>query len=183
MHGDPNLPITAPRTHRFLSRFQDDLEKRASYRRYQKGQPYWSTWSTGPYSFSPFKVLWKEMSGSRFAAAYMGPFTNSIWNQRVVVPDHKLYFVAVDTEDEAAYLTGLLNAPTVAGAISAYAAQLSLGTSAVEYLNIPAFDPIDVNHQQLARVCKEITARGGTLQAAEMDALEQAAAVVFGIRG
>ena len=65
MHGDPALLSKCPRTLRFLTRFKDELEKRGSYRRYQRNKPFWSTWSTGPYTFSPFKVLWKEMSGRR----------------------------------------------------------------------------------------------------------------------
>jgi hypothetical protein len=37
MHGDPNLPARAPRTHQFLSQFKSWLKQRGSYRRYQSG--------------------------------------------------------------------------------------------------------------------------------------------------
>lgn len=53
MHGDAALSSECPKTLRFLSRFRDELEKRASYRRYQKNRPFWSTWSTGSYTFRP----------------------------------------------------------------------------------------------------------------------------------
>jgi SAM-dependent methyltransferase len=129
MHGDPDLATTAPLTHAYLERFRPALERRSSLRRYQPGKPYWSLWNVGPYTFSPHKVAWREISG-RFEASYVG----------AAVCDHKLYFVPCDSEPEARYLANVLNAPTVAGAISAYASQLSLGTSVVEYLAIPRYD-------------------------------------------
>jgi len=117
MHGDPALLTDCPRTLRFLTRFRDELENRASYRKFQRNKPFWSTWSTGPYTFSPYKVLWKEMSGHRFCAAYVGDIDDPVIGRKVVIPDHKLYMVPVDTIEEAQFLTGILNAPTVAKAI------------------------------------------------------------------
>jgi hypothetical protein len=150
MHGDPELPINSPATYEFLARFESVLESRSSLRRYQRGKPYWSLWSTGPYSFADYKVVWKEMSGGRFAAAYVGPVEHPLLGTCPVICDHKLYFVPCDGEAEAAYLTAVLNAPTIAGGISAYAAQLSLGVSVVEYLAVPSFDATNDLHRRLA---------------------------------
>ncbi len=66
MHGDPDLPANSPGMHKFLSAFRSHLEARGSYRRDQRGQPYWSLWSTGPYTFSPYKGClegdeWREV--------------------------------------------------------------------------------------------------------------------------
>ncbi|MFN3762035.1 MAG: N-6 DNA methylase [Anaerolineae bacterium] len=173
MHGDPDLPKTAPKTYRFLSRFKTYLERRSSYRRYQKGKPFWSVWSTGPYTFSKYKVVWRELAGGKFSAAYIGSLDDPILGEKVVVPDHKLYFIPVETEDEAAYLTAFLNAPMIARAVSAYAAQLSLGTSVAEYLNIPAFDPSDPFHLQLAKLAQTITAQGGQPSPDQMDEIDR----------
>ena len=60
MHGDPALLSDCPRTLRFLTRFKAELERRGSFRRYQRNKPFWSTWNTGPYTFSPYKVLWER---------------------------------------------------------------------------------------------------------------------------
>jgi hypothetical protein len=141
MHGDPDLPRTAPLTHAYLERFRPALERRSSLRRYQPGRPYWSLWNVGPYTFSAHKVVWREISG-RFQAAYVGP--------DVVVCDHKLYFVPCASEAEGRYLNAILNAPTVAEAVSAYASQLSLGASVVEYLAIPRYDPSHGLHREIA---------------------------------
>ena len=173
MHGDPALPDRCPRTFGWFKGFEAELGRRASYRRYQSGQPFWSIWSTGPYTFAPWKVLWREIS-SRFCAAYLGPVLDDVLGPRVVVPDHKLYFVPVSGEDEAAYLAGLLNAPAVAEAVSACGAALSLGAGVIETLKIPPFAADDARHQALATLAATITHAGrapGAAEAADLDRL------------
>lgn len=139
MFGDEALPVRCPRLFRYLSRFREILGRRSSYHRFQQGRPFWSVWSTGEYTFSSYKVVWKEMSGNSFSAAYVGSclFCDI---DKMVIPDHKVYFVPLETEDEAAYLTAFLNAPVVSKAINAYSSALSLGISVTDYLNIPSFD-------------------------------------------
>ena len=183
MHGDPDLPTKAPRTHQFLAEFEQWLRQRGSYRRYQAKQPFWSTLSTGPYTFSQYKVLWKEMSGSRFCTAYIGPFNDPVLGRKVVVPDHKLYFVPVSTLKEAQYLTGILNAPAIAAAIAGYAAQLSLGTSVIENLTIPEFDSTDDRHSEISRIAGEITDRSSGPAAPELARLNELAQEVVSEHG
>jgi hypothetical protein len=183
MHGDANLPTKAPRTHQFLAAFETWLRRRGSYRRYQSKQPYWSTWSTGPYTFSKYKVLWKEMSGSRFCAGYIGRFNDPVLGRKIVVPDHKLYFVPVSTLNEARYLTGILNAPAIASAIAGYAAQLSLGTSVIENLTIPEFDPEDDRHSEIAQIAGRITDRANAPTPSELARLNELAHEVVSEHG
>jgi len=178
MHGDPTLATSAPRTHGYFLNFETTLRERGSYRRYQAGQPFWSTWSTGPYTFKPYKVLWQEMGGRNFRAAYVGPVDDPILGSRVVVPDHKLYFVPLDTENEAAYLTAFLNAPVVASAVSAYASQLSLGTSVTENLRIPRFDPENADHRALSDIAIAVVGARREVTAAEDRELDRLALAV-----
>ncbi len=154
MFGDPNLPTASPRLFQFLSAFKSVLEVRSSYCRFQKGKPFWSIWSTGEYTFASFKVVWKEMSGSSFVAAYIGS-ADFCGENKVIVPDHKVYFVPLQTENEAAYLTAFLNARVVSTAISAYAAALSLGTSVTDYLNIPKYDAKNPTMKEMAGMAKK----------------------------
>ncbi|MBL6463523.1 MAG: N-6 DNA methylase [Senegalimassilia sp.] len=157
MFGDEDLPQTRPRTFRYLCAFRSLLEQRSSYRRFQKGKPFWSVWSTGDYTFAPWKVVWKEMSGAGFAAAYVGS-SGLCGEHKTVVPDHKVYFVPMETEEEAAYLTAFLNAGIVANAVSAYASALSLGASVVDYLAIPEFDRSNEEMMALASLAKRFNA-------------------------
>lgn len=157
MFGDERLPATSPQLFQFLARFKDTLETRSSYRRFQQGKPFWSIWTVGSYTFSPYKVVWKEISGSGFVAAYVGSERMPDGTEKVVVPDHKVYFIPVDSESEAAYLTAFLNSSSVSGAIGAYASALSLGTSVVDYFKIPKFDAKDQRMAELSEMGKRFS--------------------------
>jgi hypothetical protein len=170
MHGDPDLADKYPLTYKYLNRFKTHLEQRSSLRRFQKGQPFYSLWSTGPYTFSPFKVLWREM-GNKFAAAYIGSATIGAYGEKVVIPDHKLYFIPVSTENEAAYLTGFLNAPTISNAVSAYGSQLSLGASVAEYLLIPLYCEKNLLMVSISEIARSITKKHGLIATGEMEML------------
>lgn len=170
MHGDPELAVNSPLTFKFLNRFKTHLETRSSLKRFQKGQAFYSLWSTGEYTFSPFKVLWREI-GKTFAAAYIGSVQTGFGGQKLVVPDHKLYFIPVDTEEEAAYLTGFLNAPVISSAVSAYASQLSLGVSVADYLNIPCFDSGNSQMMAISELAMEISNRAGSVSESELQDL------------
>lgn len=100
------------------------------------------------------------MSGGQFAAAYVGSYDHPILGSKVVVPDHKVYFVPMESEDEAAFLTGFLNSSLVSSAVAAYAAALSLGVSVVEYLLIPQYNPADNEQAAIVELAKMITAAG-----------------------
>lgn len=151
MSGDPDLPSSAPLTFAYLGRFRAVLQSRSSYRRFQSDSPWWSIWSTGPYTFSPYKVVWRELSGGGFAAAYVKPMNSGPFRGKPIVPDHKVYFVPCETEDEAAYLTGVLNSPLVRDGINAYASALSLGTAVTSFLEIPVFTRSIALHRKIAR--------------------------------
>ena len=179
MHGDPALPTKSPRAHKFLSRFKSTLEGRASYRRYQINQVFWSLWNVGAYTFAPYKVLWKEMSGNHFQAAYIGSKQHEILGTKEVIPDHKVYFVPLWDEDEAAYLTGILNAPSIAEAISSYSPRLSLGTNVVEHLAIPKYNPAKIDHFSLAGFSKHITYHGNGPTKADLEWVDQQVRKIF----
>jgi hypothetical protein len=171
IHGDPKLPVNAPLVFKFLNRFKSHLEGRSSLKRFQKGQAFYSLWSTGPYTFSPYKVLWREI-GKTFAAAYVGSIDTGFAGQKIVIPDHKLYFISTETEGEAAYLTGFLNAPVVSSAVSAYASRLSLGVSVAEYINIPRYDERNTDIRAIRELAIAITERLGCATSDELFSLD-----------
>ena len=179
MHGDPDLPGDFPAAFRYLKRFRRILEQRSSFRRFQKKQAWWSLWSTGAYSFVRYKVAWREMPGGRFAAAIVSPVRHPQIGTKLVVLDHKLYFVPCRSLKEAAFLTALLNAPIVSEAISAYAAQLSLGVSVVEYLALPQFDAKNSTHRALVSLALRLTKKVGTPSSSEWAGLDSLAHTAF----
>jgi hypothetical protein len=181
MHGNPALPTDFPATFSYLKRFKRVLEQRSSFRRFQGKQAWWSLWSTGTYTFARYKVAWREMSGGRFAAAIVSPVRHPQLGTKVIVPDHKLYFVPCSKLQEAAFLAALLNAPIVAEAISAYAAQLSLGVSVVEYLALPQFDSRTSTHRALASLALRLTRKAGAPSSADWSQLDALARAAFNL--
>ena len=119
------------------------------------------------------------MSGGRFAAAIVSPIRHPHLGETVVVLDHKLYFVPCHSLEEAAFLTALLNAPLIAEAISAYAAQLSLGVSVVEYLALPTFSKRDPTHRALAALALRFTKNEETPTVPEWAQLEKLTRMAF----
>src|SRR5699024_2604099 len=92
MHGDDDLVTQALKTYRLLKSCRLILKSRSSYKRFQEraGAPWWSLWSTGSYTVAPFKVVWREMGGGRFEAAYIGDHDDAVLGSKRVIPDHKV---------------------------------------------------------------------------------------------
>ena len=182
MHGDPDLAFSYPNTYQFLEQFKEQLKARSSLNRFQKNKPYYSLWSTGDYTFSPYKVLWREMNSKTFFAAYVGSVNDPVLGSKVIVPDHKLYFIPVETENHAAFLTGFLNSTYVAKAVMAYGSLLSLGSSVAEYLKIPEFNDLDNVHIAISNIAKNATMLGGDISAKEQQKLDELVNKVLGIK-
>jgi hypothetical protein len=91
--------------------------------------------------------------GSGFVAAYVGS-SDFCDEDKIVIPDRKVYFVPMKSEDEAAYLTAFLNSRMISDAVSAYSSALSPGTSVTDYLNIPQFDKNNEIMLALAQMAK-----------------------------
>lgn len=160
MHGDPDLHEHSPHAYAFLRNFKDHLSARSSLKRFQKGQAYYSLWTVGDYTFSPYKVLWREIGGSGFEVAYIG--SSKMGDRDVaVIPDHKLYFIPVETEEEAAFITGFLGSRPVSRAVASYGATLSFGVSVSEYIHIPTYDHRVESMREIAQEVMAVSTGGG----------------------
>jgi hypothetical protein len=119
------------------------------------------------------------MQGGRFAAAIVAPICHPRLGTKPIILDHKLYFVPCQSLEEAAFLTALLNSPIISEAISAYAAQLSLGVSVVGYLALPEFDPKDSTHLSLVSVALRLSKQTGIPSSADWSELDLLARAAF----
>jgi len=176
LRGDPSLADAAPRTHAWLMHEQAALEARSSYRRFQapRGAPPWSLWNVGPYTWAPWRVAWRELARTRFEAAVLHTAPLAGVPDRPAVADHKLYFVAVDTADEADALAAVLNAPRVARAVFAAASTLSHGGAVIRRLRVPTWDPGAPAWQRLADLGRTARLDDGAVDARFDAALDDA---------
>lgn len=155
---EQEMAMHYPRALSYFRNFENDnirlLSQRASYRRYhlKRNAPVYSCWNVGPYTFAPYKVAWSEIS-RKFEACVLSTINDPHWNQpRLVIPDHKLYFVPVETEEEAHYLCAFLNAPQVEEVVMSYVETTQIGTHITEYLYIPQFDNSNEIHRRLSDI-------------------------------
>lgn len=163
---ESSLAKCAPETYKWLEFYKAGLL--AS--RIQNGKffnpdihPWYRLDNVGRYTFSKYKVIWKEQS-SEFAAVAVSDssslpgFDSAIFGKqnKTIVVDSKVLMVATDTYDEACYIAGILNAPTVRKVIDSYAIGLNRGTDVVSNINIPTFDLSNSLHKKISSISMRI---------------------------
>jgi hypothetical protein len=145
-----------PLTYDYLKPFEKDLRNRATYRRYQSHLPFYAIYCVGDYSFAPWKVVWPEQQNPQlFRASVIRADVAGPLGRKVIVPDHKLYFVSTESEGEAHYLCAVLNSPPARAWVGGFLLDKQIGTAPLEFLNIPRFDPSDATHAALAEISTE----------------------------
>ncbi|NLW24674.1 MAG: N-6 DNA methylase [Clostridia bacterium] len=125
--------------------------------------PFYRLDNVGEYTFSPYKVLWKEQTSS-MSAVTVSTYYKSVPNadrtifskDKVIVVDSKVLMLALDNEDEAYYISGILNAPNIREVIDGYAVSTNRGIDVLKYLAIPKFEPRNKVHLKIAELSKHI---------------------------
>ncbi len=131
------------------------LENRSTYRGRMKqtGAPHYAIYNVGDFTFKPWKVIWAEMSG-KFSAAVAGSANVPLVGNRPYVPDHKIFFVALDNKTEAHYLCGILNSTTVAEFVESHNVAIQVG-DIFKHMRLPVFDRKDKSHTDLAKLVEK----------------------------
>ncbi len=146
------LSATCPRCQQYLERHQSTLLRRAAYQRYQAKAPFWSMYNVGPYTISPYKVIWRRMDKIIRAVA-LGPCRDEYLGEKPFVPQETCVFVACRAMAEAFYLAALLNSEIVGQLASAQSVVggKGFGTPGMfAQLNIRRFSNDNPRHRRLA---------------------------------
>lgn len=163
---EEELELLAPKTIEWLDYFQ--VELLAS--RIQNGkfynpdtQPYYRLDNVGEYTYSPYKVLWKEQTGSMSAvtvSTYYKTIPNADINlfdeDKPIVVDSKVLMLALDNEEEAYYVSGILNATNIREVIDGYAISTNRGVDVLKYIAIPKYDEKNDLHLSISTISKDI---------------------------
>ncbi len=152
---------------RYLQQFEPLLVDRSTYRTRMKntGAPFYAVYNVGPYTFQPYKVVWAEQSGT-LEAAVVSTAKVPHMGERLVVPDHKVFFAAFDDETEAHFVCALLNSEPVRTFVDSFTVKLQVGTL-FDVLRLPPFDVHDPLHLRLATLSRQ--AHTGADLRAEVD--------------
>jgi SAM-dependent methyltransferase len=156
-----------PHTLRHLERHRVLLRKTGVVRRFFKStDPFYSMFNIGDYTFSPCKVVIREIAGG-LTAAVVGPRGG-----RPIVPDHKLLLVDTATSDEAHYLCALLNSTPGRCFAESYSISTQFSAHLFHNLRITRFDPNNPLHVSLsaASLAAHIAAAASDRASATADA-------------
>lgn len=156
----------APRTSQWLYYYHDELlASRIQNGKFfnPKTQPYYRLDNVGEYTYAPYKVLWKEQTGS-MSAVVAGSYLESIPNadrdlfcqDKPVVVDSKVLMLGLYDLGEAHYVCGILNSRDVVEIIDSYAISTNRGTDVLRYLAIPKYDPDNRNHKKISSLSQAI---------------------------
>ena len=115
----------------YFEQFRAPMTARPHYQRHfaKAGDPYWSMYNVGRYTFAPHRVAWREQS-SRFMCARLA--TGDI-------ADAKLATVALESAEEADWVAAFLNREDVRAFIDSYVLHTQISTHIMKYVRIPPF--------------------------------------------
>ena len=163
---ETTLINVAPETHKWLEYFKKELLDS----RIQSGkffnpeiQPWYRLDNVGDYTFSKYKVFWKEQS-KNFAAVVVGSYSSlpycdmSIFSNKdkVVVCDSKVLMLSLNDEDEAYYVCGVINSSTISKVIDSYAIGLNRGIDILDNIKIYKYNKEDLIHKKIVEKSKLI---------------------------
>ena len=172
--------MNLPQTYAYLKRFKDILQKRAAFRKYfcteveepQTGRkllvpkaPFYSMYNIGPYTFAPFKVVWREVS-LELRVAVSEEIEDKHLGARTIIPDHTLIFIPFERREEAHYACAVLNSSPSQLIVKAYVA-LHPSPHVLEHISLPKYDPDNSLHQELASLSQrahELAASGQPIE-------------------
>jgi SAM-dependent methyltransferase len=177
-YPEVNMQANFPKTYAYLKQFEDQLRRRSGFRQFfdTKTAPFYSIYNVGPYTFEPYKVVWREQ------ASFLTAAVTSRSEGRPVIPDHKLMLCASRSKDEAHYLCALLNSIPAQFIVKSYSLETSMSTHVFAYIKIAKFDPKNKTHLALAKnsqACHTAVAKGDEDALVQMEAENLALAAEY----
>jgi SAM-dependent methyltransferase len=151
---ESELKVRYTATYEWLSYWRDVLiETRERNSKFYDSRldPFYILDNVGTYTFSPFKVAWREQN-KRMIACVLSTKPTEPLAGKLVIPDSKVLFCPMNNEDEAHYLCALLNSKPVTEIIEGYTLELQRGIDILENIRITKYDSHDSLHQTLSRL-------------------------------
>jgi methylase of polypeptide subunit release factors len=176
------LQTNLPKTYAYLLNFEKPLRNRSGFRQFfnPKLDPFYSIYNVGPYTFTPFKVVWREQASLLTAAVVESPKIG-----KIVIPDHKLMLCSCDSAEEAHFVCAFLNSTLAQFIVKSYALETSVSTHVLNYVRIPKFDAKNKQHVRLAEnsvACHAVAPSASETDLAKLEkAVNETAAAIWEI--
>jgi methylase of polypeptide subunit release factors len=155
------MKLNFPNTYDYFNKFRKELENRSIHRLWGKGKPFYSVYDIGNYTFYPYKVIWKRISGAitgkaiNFSSAVLEPADTEFLGKRPVIVNDSVILIPFENSEEAYYVAGVLNSSIALLAIASYTYELRQETHITHYIRIPKFDPKNSIHQKISQLSKK----------------------------
>lgn len=144
----------------YFMKFKDELSGRSIHKLWGKGKPFYAIYDIGPYTFTPYKVVWRYISGkitgkaTDFFAAVVGVGRDTWLGDKCTIPNEKLMIIPFEKEDEAYFVAGILNSTISKLVISSYTVETEISTHVLSHLNVPEFNPKLQLHLDIAEISR-----------------------------
>ncbi len=162
--AEKNLKIKLPLTYEYLNNYRDILENRSIQKLWGKGNPFYSVYDIGSYTFASYKVVWKRISGAitgkavSFTCAVLEPLSTDFVSSKSVITDDGTIIIDFNDRDEAYYVAVFLNSSIVRAVVAAYTYELRQETHIVDIIRIPKYDPKNELHRKISELAKNAQA-------------------------
>lgn len=138
LDAEDNVENDLIKSYKYFKSYKDLLLGRSTYKARLSKYEFYHIYNVGEYSFSPYKVMWAEQSGT-FKAAVASSKEVPLVGVRPYVPDHKVYFVDCYAADEAYYLCGLLNSEIVTQYVESHTISIQV-SNIFKHMELPKFN-------------------------------------------
>ncbi|WP_297074126.1 N-6 DNA methylase [Thermococcus sp.] len=157
---EDELKVRYPLTYEYLKTFEEKLKGRSIHKLWGRGNPFYAVYDIGAYTFKPYKVVWKYIAGkisgkAEFSTAVMGYHSDRYLGEKILIPNEKLMLVPLENEDEAHYLSAVLNSTITQLIVASYTIETQISTHVLNNVNVPTFDPSNEIHLELAELSKK----------------------------
>ena len=173
-------------TQGFLGSFKEKLQSRKKFRNFDpSGKEWHGLYSVLSATFSPYKVVWKEMAKGSICSVISTYQLANVSDKKVIIPDHKLMLIPCENLKEAHYIAAILNSSLSRYIVCSFAISTGISTHILEKLPIQRYKasiPLHNILAQLSQNCHIATAKGDMETVAALETnIDQVVAKLWGI--
>ena len=154
---ESEMKVNWTNTFQWLTKWKKILletRKRNSKYYEESKDPFYILDNVGTYTFSPYKVVWREQNREMVACVISKKRSAPLAN-KLIIPDSKVLFCPLESEDEAHYLCAILNSKVVTDIIEGYTIETQRGIDILDNIAVPKYDAKNQKAVDLAMLSKQ----------------------------
>ena len=160
-----------PLSFRYLKSFENALKTRPLHLRWGKRNEFYAVYDIGPYTFAPWKVVWKR-STNNFEACVVSDYEVAPGRRNLIIPNGGLMMVPFLRPEPAHYLCAVLNSSIARWTINASISRQA-HKQIIDVIVIAPFVADDDVHCRLARLSDKAHAAAAAEDSESVRALEE----------